>query len=118
MKTEEFFEAIRTGDVARVSAFLQEIPTLTNLKDARGSTPLLLATYYGHKEVTQTILSFEPDVNIKDASGNTALMGVCFKGYTDIAKLLIEHGADVNLANGNKGTALDRKSTRLNSSHV
>lgn len=106
MQTEEFFEAIRTGNTARVSAFLQDVPSLTNLKDSRGSTPLLLATYYGHKDVTEIILNSNPDVNIKDASGNTALMGVCFKGHTDIARLLIENGADVNLFNGNKGTAL------------
>ncbi len=102
----ELFDAIREGVIDTVSKILNAHPELVNIKDARGSTPLLLATYYGHQEIAEIILKCKPDINAKDGSGNTALMGVCFKGYPAIAKLLISHGADVNAVNFNNATAL------------
>ncbi len=79
------FDAIRSSDLETVSKILNAHPELIDIKDTRGSTPLLLATYYGHKEISETILSYKPDVNAKDGSGNTPLMGVCFKGFPEIA---------------------------------
>src|SRR5690606_42090976 len=82
-----------------------------------------LASYNNQLEVVRILLEAGADVNLQDSGGNTALMGVCFKGYPKVAELLTSHGADLNLQHSNGGTALmfavlDRKSTRLNSSHV
>ena len=106
MKSESLFNAIRSEDEQTVAALLTEHPELINEKDQRGSTPLLLATYYGHKGIAETIIDKGAAIDAKDASGNTALMGVCFKGYTEVAKLLIDKGADVNVQNFNGATAL------------
>ena len=105
MKTEELFNAIRSEDLNKVEELLTKNSELVNQRDQRGSTPLLLATYYGNNEVARTILKFNPEIDAKDASGNTALMGVCFKGYITIAELLLAHNASVNLSTSNlKGT--------------
>ena len=106
MKSESLFNAIRSEDEQTVASLLAEHPELLNEKDQRGSTPLLLATYYGHLGISKKIIAAGADLNAKDASGNTALMGVCFKGYVDVAKLLIDEGADVNVQNFNGATAL------------
>ena len=90
MNPDLLFNAIRSQDKANIAIVLKEYPELIQAKDQRGSTPLLLATYYG----------------FKDASGNTALMGVCFKGYPEIAELLIKRGANIDLQNSNNATAL------------
>lgn len=106
MKTTTIFDAIRSGELNSVKNILSQNPDIINSLDQRGSTPLLLATYYGSEDITRTILQYNPEVNAQDASGNTALMGVCFKGYVTIAKMLIEAGADVNLKNYNESTPL------------
>lgn len=103
---DKLFNAIRNGDIEMVVSITTAHPELINIKDQRGSTPLLLATYYGNQDMTEALLAHKPDLNAQDGSGNTALMGVCFKGYPVIAKLLIDHGADVNAQNLNGATAL------------
>lgn len=103
---DELFDAIRVKDLEKVSKIITAHPELVNIKDERGSTPLLLATYYGAFDIASEILKHNSDINAQDISGNTALMGVCFKGYPDIAELLITNGADVNAVNFNKASAL------------
>src|SRR5690606_17616678 len=97
--TEKLFYAIRSEDIDLVRDILRQNPEWLNTKDQRGSTPLLLATYYGYEELTDFILSLNPDLNTKDGSGNTALMGVCFKGNEAMARKLIQAGANVNETN-------------------
>lgn len=104
--SEKLFYAIRSEDLNSVKEILKKDKSLINVKDQRGSSPLLLATYYGFEDITDYILSLNPDLNEKDGSGNTALMGVCFKGHESIAEKLIKSGADVNVTNSTGGTAL------------
>ena len=50
------FDAIRNGEVSNVVSLLKENPALAQEKDQRGSTPLLLSTYYGHIFILTVIL--------------------------------------------------------------
>jgi ankyrin repeat protein len=57
MNTEEiFFEAIRKGDLNKVEKLLKEDVTLSSAKDERGSTAIILASYYNHIEITKLLL--------------------------------------------------------------
>ncbi|WP_348772820.1 ankyrin repeat domain-containing protein [Aquimarina sp. MMG016] len=103
---DALFNAIRSSDLETIKTILDNNPNLVSSKDTRGSTPLLLAAYYGLEDVVKAILKYNPDINAKDGMGNTALMGVCFKGHYTIAKILIDAGADVNQKNNNNATAL------------
>ncbi|KKN17623.1 hypothetical protein LCGC14_0964020 [marine sediment metagenome] len=103
---EVFFDEIRNGSFKEVKAMLAKNPVLLDSKDARGSTPLIIATYYDEPEITDLFLQQGAKVDTKDSSGNTALMGVCFKGYTDIAEKLIKNGADINASNAMGATCL------------
>ena len=67
---------------------------------------MILASYYDHIDLTETLIQAGAEVNFKDASGNTALMGVCFKGVVELAEVLINEGADVNLTNAMGASAL------------
>lgn len=102
----DFFNDIRNGNLERVKKTLDNIPDLLHAIDDRGSTPLLLATYYGHIDVTKYLLDLGAEVDAKDSSGNTALMGVCFKGYEKIVALLVNAGANVNHVNSMGATSL------------
>lgn len=76
-------------------------------RDAKGYTPLILASYNGHEGATAVLLAHGADTAAGDgARGNTALMGVAFKGYANIARLLLDAGADVNQRNLAGQTAL------------
>ena len=75
------FDAIRSNSIEQVKDILQDHPDGVHDKDQRGSTPLLLATYYGHKEIVDVLLSHKPEINAQDGSGNTALIAACRRGW-------------------------------------
>lgn len=103
---DQLFNAIRKGDLAGIKSLLTAQPNLINGQDARGFTPLIMATYTGNTEIAHYLLNQGADVNGRDAAGNTALIGVAFKGDQQMAQLLIEKGADIHLQNKQGATAL------------
>ena len=98
--------ATRTGDLATLKQAGSQSPQLLGARDARGFTPLIMATYTGNEAVMNTLIELGVDVNDRDGSGNTALMGIAFKGNLALAGKLIELGAELDLQNGNGSTAL------------
>lgn len=85
--------AIRVGDRTSVARLLAD-PSLVNMADQHGATPLMHATLYADAELMRLLIDKGADVNIADASGATALMW----GAGDLAKvrLLVQHGANVD----------------------
>lgn len=71
-----------------------------NLKDHKGNTLLMLASYNGNFETTKMLLDLGADVDMKNDRGQTPLAGVCFKGYLNIVKLLVENKANIYENNG------------------
>ena len=57
MNPDLLFNAIRSQDKANIAIVLKEYPELIQAKDQRGSTPLLLATYYGFKDITEILFT-------------------------------------------------------------
>jgi ankyrin repeat protein len=96
---ELLHEAARLGRDDVIPALLQAGAEI-DARDAKGYTPLILASYNGHATATSVLLDHGADAAAGDgARGNTALMGVAFKGYADIARLLVDAGVDVNQRN-------------------
>ncbi|XP_029393231.1 serine/threonine-protein kinase TNNI3K isoform X5 [Mus pahari] len=69
-----------------------------NVQDAVFFTPLHIAAYYGHEQVTSVLLKFGADVNVSGEVGDRPLHLASAKGFFNIVKLLVEEGnkADVN----------------------
>jgi ankyrin repeat protein len=104
--TELMIDAARMGRDDVIPALLHAGVDI-DCRDAKGYTPLILASYNGHESTTRLLLAAGAAVDIGDgARGNSALMGVAFKGYDRIARILIDAGADVNARNGSGQTAL------------
>ena len=101
-----FFDACRRGDLATVEQLYNADPSLVNITDVRGFTPLIIAVYNNEAAVTDFLLQKGAAFDAQDASGNTAMMGAGFKGYIALIKRLLDAGADVNQRNFQGATAL------------
>jgi len=96
---ELLHEAARLGRDDVIPALLQAGADI-EARDAKGYTPLILASYNGQATATTVLLDLGADAAAGDeARGNTPLMGVAFKGYAGIARLLLDTGVDVNQRN-------------------
>ena len=62
MEKEQLFNYIREENLNGVQGLLQKEPSLVREKDQRGSTPLLLATYYGHTLIAKEIMKYDGDL--------------------------------------------------------
>ena len=100
----DIFEAARTNAVDALQNLLKTVNP--NIVDSRGSTPLIVASYFGNIEAAKLLLAANANPNILDSTGNTALMGVAYRGHLDVAELLLSQGASVDTLNGNQATAL------------
>ncbi|MDD6054996.1 MAG: ankyrin repeat domain-containing protein [Helicobacter sp.] len=71
-----------------------------NLKNHKGNSLLMLASYNGALECAKMLLKQGARVDERNDKGQTPLAGVCFKGDLEMAKLLVENGADIDANNG------------------
>ena len=128
---QDLLEAVKAGDVNRVSELLATDPALVNARDASGNSAILLAIYYGRKEVKESLLAYGPELDVFEAAaagaldrvkaivdedqdmsadlvnayaqdGFTALGLAAFFGHEDNAAYLLTKGAQVNSVSQNR----------------
>ena len=77
-----------------IAAVKQHIAAGTDVdaKDNRGITPLLWATYDGHKEVAELLITKGADVNAKDVNDETPLNWAEEGKHKEITDLLRKQG--------------------------
>ena len=93
---QELFALVRAGqDSARLAGLLQ-MGLAPNLRDGKGDSLLMLASYHGHHEMTRLLLDHGGDPELANDRGQVPLAGAAFKGDAGIVRLLLEHGAKVN----------------------
>lgn len=115
---QEMIDAVKAGDVAKVKMILNTDLTLVNARAESGESPILLATYYGRKEVAGMLLAKGVELNVFEASavgdaerltalllvepsqvnsyapdGWTPLHLAAFFGHAEAARILVAHGA-------------------------
>src|SRR5688572_31873428 len=96
----DLLQSAKLGDVTRVRDLLARGASV-DAADRRGLTPLMWAAASGHPEIVRQLLESGAAVDRRAGDGSTALMLAAANGFTEIVRALV----------------LDRKSTRLNSSH-
>jgi uncharacterized protein len=119
-------ESIKAGDADRVSEILDREPDLTNLMTAGGASPLLLALYYGHRNIAhlmvdrghvlsiheaaaygdlvrvRALIEAEPELTDRvSPDGHLPLGLACFFLNAEVVNYLVEKGTDVNAASQN-----------------
>ena len=94
---EEVFERARRGDAPMLERLLQSgLPA--NLRNHKGDTLLMLASYHGHLEAVRVLLAQGADPLIANDNGQLPIAGAAFKGDLAMIRLLIEHGVPVDAA--------------------
>lgn len=93
-KATSINNAAAKGDFEKVTKILTDNPDLANARGIIfGWTPLMMASYYGRKNIAELLLEKGAKPNAKTIYGVTALH---WTATAEIAELLINKGANVN----------------------
>lgn len=102
---EQVFDRARQGDAAMLARLLDSgLPA--NLRNHKGDTLLMLASYHGHIEAVEVLLQHGADPLIANDNGQLPLAGAAFKGDLAMVRLLVEQGVAVDSAGADGRTAL------------
>ena len=96
----ELYKACANGQVQKVSFLLKHgIDPSVPIHAAVGWTPLMIASYKGHKAVVSALLNSKHDIiNTQADTGATALYVACQEGHHEIASALLNANANPNIA--------------------
>lgn len=123
---QEYFDAIRAGEISKVTKLLEAESSLLNSKNGHGQSGVLLAAYNGRTEVRDMLIARGAKLEIYDAAASGQLARVkalietdgnlansfspdgfpvlalaAVFGHIEVAKYLHETGGDVNAVSTN-----------------
>lgn len=99
----DIHQAAKDGDLEKVKALLKDHPNLVFTKDSDGRTALHFASYYGHNDVVELLLTNKAEIDAKDDNGRTALHYASATGHKNTAELLLANGAELDLKDTENG---------------
>jgi hypothetical protein len=102
---EQVFDRARAGDATMLDRLLENGLT-PNLRNHKGDTLLMLASYHGHQDAVRVLLKHGADPEIRNDNGQSPIAGAAFKGDLDVVRILVEGGAEVEGASADGRTAL------------
>ena len=105
MQAISLLEAVAKRDINLVTKILTSHPNL-ELKDEKGRTALLLATYNNDTEIAKLLIDAGADVNAQDNMLNSPFLYAGASGFLSIVKMCLANGADFNVFNRYGGSAL------------
>jgi ankyrin repeat protein len=121
---QEFLDAIKKGNSARVDELLKQYPALIKARAKSGATPVLFAVYAKHPEMAESLLAtgIQPNIFESAALGKVERVRELLKqnpesvkafssdgwtalhlnfGNLEIVKLTLDSGADINAVSHN-----------------
>ncbi len=66
-----------------------------NLRNDKGDSLVMLASYHGHVDAVRVLLERGADRNLRNDNGQTPIAGAAFKGFDAVIETLLAHGANV-----------------------
>lgn len=91
--SDEIFQAIAMGDMAKIKELLEKDPKLLNSVKS-SITPLLCAVRLERKDIVKFLISRGAELHIQDCNGYTPLDYSLKYGYNEIFDLLIKEEAE------------------------
>ncbi|TXE07752.1 hypothetical protein ES711_09935 [Gelidibacter salicanalis] len=98
-------KVVSERNVERITEILKSQPDL-EVKDQKGRTALMLATYNNDNTIAEILMVSGADVNAQDAMLNSPHLYAGASGYLEILKMTLSHGARFDIFNRYGGTAL------------
>lgn len=95
-------DAAQTGNTAQLQAAVQQNLKQLNESDAKGNTPLMLASQAGQTDAVALLIKNQSNLDLQNKQGQTALLLAIDHQKIAIAELLIKAGANVKLADANE----------------
>ena len=99
------FKIITSNDTLLLKQWIADGNNL-EIRNSKGETPLITATYANHIEMAKLLIEAGADVNAQDKMLNSSFLYAGASGYLNILKLCIKAGADYKVFNRYYGTAL------------
>ena len=93
---KQILSAAENGKLDEVKSLLEQDPTLANVTDKEGYTPLHRACYGNHVEVVKYLLQNGANIAAKTEMQWEPLHSCCQWNNIECAQVLIAEGADVN----------------------
>jgi ankyrin repeat protein len=78
---QEFCDAIKAGEEARVLELIEKDSSLASARDSAGVSAILIATYYGRSDILKLLLECKPELDLFEA---------CAVGRCDLVKEYLE----------------------------
>lgn len=100
------FKEIKANDNEAVLNFVKANPSLLEIRNSEGQTPLMSAIYQGNQELAMQLILAGANVNAQDNIKNSPFLYAGAEGYYDTVKLALAHGAKFDIYNRYGGTAL------------
>jgi len=101
----QLLQVAATGGESDILTLLEQGAAI-EARDARGRTPLLVATHENNIATAKALIEAGADVNAKDAIQDSAYLYAGARGLNEILELTLTHGADLKSTNRYGGTAL------------
>ncbi|MEH7122665.1 ankyrin repeat domain-containing protein [Bacillus sp. JJ1773] len=125
LKVNDVFQAIESNDLAALEKALISNPSLSNLENEQGLTPLGIASHFGNKDAVQILLNYNADINavshskIEFIPSNTALhAAIAGERNVEVNELLLRNKAKTNIFDSNGHTALHTAAFHDNNSDL
>ncbi len=99
-------DAAAKGDIAALRALLETSGLDLNVRDSRGRTALMAATYANQPAAVELLLRAGADVDLQDDLRNNPFLYAGAEGLMEILKLTHAAGADPTIRNRYGGVAI------------
>lgn len=102
---DALLHAAQRGDAMEAQRLIKA-GAAVDYRDARGRTPLLIATDQNHIALARLLVAAGADVNARDQINDTPYLLAGARGRVEILKLTLANGADLRSVNRFGGTAM------------
>lgn len=103
--SQDIFKAIEQNNMAEIKKYIEQKKDL-EVKNSKGETPLMAATYRNDIALAKVLIAAGADVNAQDKILNSPFLYAGASGFTEIVTLCLKNGADYKVYNRYGGTAL------------